>query len=184
MDIQWQNNIHINRPVEQVYAYLADFSRHPEWAQTLVRVEQVKAGDANGVGAQYVAHERQRMQADRRPYAALTKGMLVRTWSEVHDVAPNQRIAWHAHAIPNLGIKADLAFELAPMADAGTLLSERIHMFQPALLTFFFKLMFGRQVGDKFHAQADAGLHNIKTILEQGDVRQSHNSPSATRQSA
>jgi hypothetical protein len=79
MDITWQGSIQIDAPLDQVYNYLADFPRHCEWAQTLERMEQIRAGDSAGVGAQYLTTERQAMQADRRPREALTKGMRVKT---------------------------------------------------------------------------------------------------------
>jgi uncharacterized protein YndB with AHSA1/START domain len=39
-----QAEIFIAAPVEQVYAYLADFTRHPEWAQNLSAVRPLAAG--------------------------------------------------------------------------------------------------------------------------------------------
>ena len=75
MDINWQGSVQINAPVEQVYRYLADFPRHCEWAQTLERMEQIRAGDSTGIGARYLTFERQAMQADRKPYERLTRGV-------------------------------------------------------------------------------------------------------------
>ena len=53
MDITWQGFVDIAAPVDKVYAYLADFPKHCEWAQTLESMELKKPGDANGVGAVY-----------------------------------------------------------------------------------------------------------------------------------
>jgi hypothetical protein len=72
MDITCQGSIQIDAPLDQVYSYLADFPRHCEWAQTLERMEQIRAGDSAGVGAQYLTTEHQAMQADRATGGATT----------------------------------------------------------------------------------------------------------------
>ena len=167
MDIYWQGSTQINAPVEQVYRYLADFLRHCEWAQTLERMEQIRAGDSTGIGARYLTVERQAMQSDRKPYEQLTRGMRVKTICEVRELNPNRRIAWHAHTAPKaMGLYADLDFELAP-AVGGTLLTQHYRFHQPPIMVFMFKLMFGSNVEAKGNAQWDASLRNIKAILEQ-----------------
>lgn len=71
MERHWQDSIDVTAPAEQVYAYLADFPRHCEWAQTLDRMEQVRAGDDAGIGARYFTYERQAFQADGGPNGPL-----------------------------------------------------------------------------------------------------------------
>ena len=39
-----QSTITIQAPIDRVYAYLADFRRHPEWAKNLSKVTQVTPG--------------------------------------------------------------------------------------------------------------------------------------------
>ena len=168
MDINWQGSVQINAPVEQVYRYLADFPHHCEWAQTLERLELIRPGDSAGVGARYLTFERQAMQADRKPYEPLTRGMRVKTICEVRELTPNRRIAWHAHTAPKaMGLYADLDFELVPTADGGTLLTQHYRFHQPPVMVFMFKLMFGSNIEAKGNAQWDASLRNIKAILEQ-----------------
>lgn len=174
MDIQWQESIQIDQPVELVYAYLADFPRHAEWAQTLARLEQVRPGDSNGVGVQYLTFERQAMQANRSPGEKLRKGLPVKTLCEVRELTPNRRIAWYARTVPQTGLYADLAFELTSDNGNGTLLTQHIKFHQPGLLAFIFRLIYGRDVRQKGYAQWAAGLRNIKAILEQSDARQDH----------
>ena len=43
-DYQGQSAITIQAPIDRVYAYLADFRRHPEWAKNLSKVTQVTPG--------------------------------------------------------------------------------------------------------------------------------------------
>jgi len=168
MDIQWQDSIHISVPVEKVYAYLADFPRHTEWAQTLASMKLAKAGDATGHGAQYITSEKQAMRADRKPGQALTKGMPATTLCEVTVLIPNQRIAWKARMLPNTGMNADYVFELSSAADDTTTLTQHVRLHIPAPMAGMFKLMFGRDLDAKSRAQYEAGLRNIKTLVESG----------------
>jgi uncharacterized protein YndB with AHSA1/START domain len=168
MDITWQGSVEIDAPIEHVYRYLADFPRHCEWAQTLERMERVHDGDETGVGARYLTTERQAMQADRKPRATLTKGMVVKTMCEVRELRPNRRIAWHAHTVPKaIGLYADLDFELAPTEDGRTRLTQHYRFHQPAPMVFMFKLIYGKNLVEKGYAQWQASLHNIKAILEE-----------------
>jgi uncharacterized protein YndB with AHSA1/START domain len=168
VDITWKGSVTVDAPVERVYAYLADFPRHIEWAQTLETLELVRTGDPSGVGARYRTIERQAMQHDRKPHEPLTKGMRVVTICEVRELTPNRHIAWHAHTDPKaMGLYADLSFELAPAPGGGTLLTQHYRFHQPGPVAFIFKLIYGRDLDRKGYAQWDAGLRNIKTILEE-----------------
>jgi uncharacterized membrane protein len=179
MDIRWQNIIQIDRPIEQVYAYLANFPRHAEWALTLVRLEQVQPGDKNGLGAQYLTYERQAMHPDRQPFEKLTKGMAAKTMCEVQELIPNQRIAWRAYMVPKTGLRSNLSFELTPATGGGTLLKQAIFFHIPAPLALMFRLRYGGGLDRKMQTQADAGLRNIKTILEQTHARPHPHGPNS-----
>ena len=50
MDVSWQGSVQIDVSVEQAYCYLADLPRHAEWAQSVERLDLVRAGDSSGVG--------------------------------------------------------------------------------------------------------------------------------------
>jgi len=163
MDIRWKNAIQINRPVEQVYAFLADFPRHAEWAQTVERLERIETGDANGVGARYLTHERQSMQVDRKPGEPLTKGMKAKTICEVRALDPNQRIAWHSYMTMLTSTYADWEFRLESDSTGGTHLTQTCHFHFSPLSQGIGRLL---NMERKALAQFDAGLQNIKTILE------------------
>ena len=155
---------------------MADFPRHCEWAQTLERMEQRKAGEAGGVGAQYLTFERQAFQSDRQPRGPLpTKAFAGKTLAEVRELVPNRRIAWHSHPVPKMGISADIAMDLAPADHGGTRLTQTIRMHQAWLMVqLFSRLMFKTNPAGmeaKAHAQWDASLRNIKAILEEDPGR-------------
>jgi uncharacterized protein YndB with AHSA1/START domain len=54
----WKNEVSIDiaAPVEQVYRYLADFTRHSEWSMSVAKIEQVTPGPV-GVGTELKASE-------------------------------------------------------------------------------------------------------------------------------
>jgi uncharacterized membrane protein len=171
MEANWSGSVTIAAPVERVYAYLADFPRHCEWAQTLERMEQQRAGDANGIGARYLTFERQAFQADRKPRGPMpAKAFKGKTLAEVRELAPNRRIAWHSHPVPRMRIWADIAFDLAPEGN-GAKLTQTIRMHQGWLpLQLFARLAFKSTpaaMEEKARAQWAASLQNIKTILEE-----------------
>lgn len=173
MDEHWTGMVEIDASPEQVYRYLSDFPRHVEWAQTLERLELLTSGDVSGVGATYLTHERQAFQADRKPREPLTRGMRARTVCEVRALVPFRQIAWHAHPKPGMGVHADLAFEIEPLAEGRTRLAQTVHMHQPSVVAWVTKRLM-RATPEKAHAQWEASLRNIKTVLEEhaGDARE------------
>src|SRR4030067_114081 len=48
-------SVTIRAPQEEVFAYVSDLTRHPEWSGGLLRVEARTAGQV-GVGSKYVSH--------------------------------------------------------------------------------------------------------------------------------
>lgn len=166
MDITWQGDVQIAAPIGQVYRYLADFPRHSEWAQTVVRLELVRAGDGTGVGAQYLTTERQTLQADRKPREPLTKGEPDQTLCEVRELMPNRRIAWHAHMLPDADPSADLDFDLAA-ENGDTLLIQHQRLSVPDSMVAEMRRLFGSDVLELVYRQWEAGLRNIKAILEE-----------------
>ncbi len=164
-DVKWKSTVEIAAPVEDVYGYLANFPRHSEWAQSLVSLDLVKAGDASGVGAQYLTHERG-LATDRKPREPLQKGMRSRTFCEVRELTPNRRIAWHAYLLPKqMGTSADYCFELAP-SNGGTALTQSARLHRPSAIALLTRLFSGSAMDRKMSAYFEAGLHNIKLILE------------------
>jgi hypothetical protein len=163
MDIHWSNSIQIHRPVAQVYAYLADFPRHAEWAQTVVRLEKIRDGDSSGVGAEYLTHERQAMQTDRKPGEPLKKGMKAKTVCAVRALEPHQRIAWHSHLTMIKSTYADWEFRLESDGNGGTRLTQEGKFHFSPLSQGLGRLL---DMERKALAQFDAGLQNIKLILE------------------
>ena len=163
---QWQGTVHIDAPVSEVYRYLADFAHHPEWDQSVSRIQQVEKGDANGVGAQWRSYELlDSLQSDRgrKPLLHLqgSVGVAIR---EVRELVPNQRIAWHSYPIPRMGVTSDCAFELEE-EDGGTKLTETVQINAPSILDSFGKFVF-RSLDAKLTAQWEANLQAVRHHFE------------------
>jgi uncharacterized protein YndB with AHSA1/START domain len=173
MDMNWQGSVDIAAPVDKVYAYLADFPKHCEWAQTLEAMEQTKPGDVRGVGAVYKTTERQALQADRPPRGPMPEGAFKGTTEcEVTELVPNSRIAWRAHPKPvGMGVHAEMSFDLKPVDPNTTHLVQNVK-FHQAWLTdqIFRKIVFRKMMANaetKQEAQWQGSLNNIKAIMEE-----------------
>jgi hypothetical protein len=182
MDIRWQGEIHINAPYDLVYGYLSDFPRHAEWTQTVERMELTRPGDESGVGARYRTFERQGMQANRAPGQPITAGQPLVTLCEVRELCPCYRIAWHAHTEQKPTISAELSIDLNTHEQGGTRLVQRIVLSTTKTYDMLDKL---RNRTDpvvwkaQMRAQWEAGLRNIKEIMETEVLRRELQSESA-----
>jgi uncharacterized membrane protein len=107
----WEGSVHIDAPVDQVFPYLADFNRHPEWDRATLKVEKTKEGDSSGAGAEWRIHETFDLFSFglAEPEAKKGTGLVKRV---VREVVPNRKVEWHAHPIPRLGVSADYLFQV------------------------------------------------------------------------
>jgi uncharacterized membrane protein len=170
MDIDWNETVTISAPIERVYAYLADFPRHAEWAQSVQQLQLVRAGDARGVGAVYRTAERQAWQADRRPFEPLAGGVPGDTMCQVLELKPERRIAWRSWAaVPGVRHEGAFAFELEA-TPGGTQLTQSARLRDNWLGDLVSRYMF-KTTAAKAHAQWAASLRNIKLILESSTVQ-------------
>jgi uncharacterized membrane protein len=170
MNVSWQDSIQIDVPVEQAYRYLADLPRHAEWAQSVERLELVRAGSGDGVGAVYRAAERQDWQNDRAPRAPITRGVSGATMCELVELIPNRRIAWRSWApVPGVKHIGIYSFELAADGNGGTCLTQSAALEDNWLGDLVSRLVF-KTTPPKARQQWDASLRNIKAILEEQHI--------------
>jgi uncharacterized protein YndB with AHSA1/START domain len=104
-----ERSITIDRPIEEVFAFVADPRNDPRWCKRVLSVEQV-AGDGPAAGARYRGLHR---PVRVRPPLQLAV--------EVLDVEPPHRMT--LRAVDNDGV-FDVAYELRP-DDAGTRITQR-----------------------------------------------------------
>ena len=126
MNIHWEKTVQTSCPREQVYAYLSDFSRHREWSRTLERMQRIAEGDANGIGARYLTHERLEFGPTSGWKRHLNVMKTARTQCEVRDLQPGERIEWHARPVPSLGGWANLTLDFQDLDGGGTLIRQQV----------------------------------------------------------
>jgi uncharacterized membrane protein len=129
-----QAAIEIQAPAQAVYDYLADFRRHPEWAQNLSAVTQTTPGPI-GVGTTFRTAEGPPPVALRSKLVMMVhfmRGVLdgAKTYSEARITAlePGRRIAWQA-GVPkgeSFFNFAEWEFVLEPRG-AATRVTQRFH---------------------------------------------------------
>jgi hypothetical protein len=124
--------ITIHAPVATVYAYLADFTRHPEWVRNVSKVVQVSPGPV-GVGTVFKTSEGPPPVAFRRKAKMMVQFLLgvlggAKTYSEakITVLDPPCRIAWQAGIPQGDGFfnLAEWEFLLEPLG-SDTALTER-----------------------------------------------------------
>jgi hypothetical protein len=103
------------------------------------------------------------MQTDRKPGEPLKKGMKAKTICEVRALTPNQHIAWRAHMAMLKSTFADWEFRLESDGNGGTRLTQESRFHFSPLSQGIGRLL---DMERKALAQFDAGLQNIKLILE------------------
>ena len=126
MIIEYQTQI--SAPPEKVFAYIADFEKHPEWSH-IKEVKQTSEG-AVAAGATYQSHGDGGM------------GMKTNDPVEVTDFQPNERLAWRS--LGGLGMPFNWSFELQPKG-GGTLLIQRLDTPPGFLANAMLKLFAGKQ---------------------------------------
>lgn len=99
-EFKGQTSITIQAPVEKVYAYLADFRRHPEWVNNVSKVTPTTSGPI-GVGTLFKTEEGPPpvpLGKKLRMLAHFMSGVFsgAKTYSEAKITAleANRRIAW------------------------------------------------------------------------------------------
>src|SRR5438067_10669374 len=87
----------IGRPAAVVYAYLADFARHIEWAHTYIAVEPMSTGEL-GSGSRLLIREKQDLRWDKRPFATIVarEGAIYETELEITGLDPDRHISWRS----------------------------------------------------------------------------------------
>jgi uncharacterized membrane protein len=113
-EVTGKTSIVINAPAQEVYSYLLDFTRHPEWVTNLQRVRQETSGPI-GVGTTFQSSEgpppvafAQKLHMMLYFLTGVLSGAKTYSRAEITGLEPDRRIAWKA-GVP----KGDGYFNLA-----------------------------------------------------------------------
>lgn len=106
----WKTEVSIDiiAPMEKVYRYLADFTRHSEWSMSVAAIEQVTPGPV-GVGTEFKATE--------------TLPTKLVSFARITALEPPTRVAWEStdHRV----FRTNWEFVLSPQ-NGGTHLVQRV----------------------------------------------------------
>lgn len=140
-----ESQLQIRASPEEVFAYLSDLEKHPEWSHCM-EIKKTSEGPV-GVGATY--------QSKGKNF-----GITANETVEVTEHRPSGRFAWLTTGA--FGWKFGWSFEMQPQ-EGGTLLIER---FDPP--TGFGASLINALAGSSTRRAMEEGLANIKEKLEGG----------------
>jgi uncharacterized protein YndB with AHSA1/START domain len=137
--------IHIERPPEEVWAYLTDFPRNPEW---LTQVFEVRVSPG-------VVGQGTRVTEVRQVPGRQVEGVV-----EVVEWDPPRRLRKQS---PSGGLRADGLYQLEPTSSGGTMLTFTLEVHGTGLLKVAEWLM-----GLGLQKDTEHVLQNLKQRLEHG----------------
>ncbi|MGH2755994.1 MAG: SRPBCC family protein [Actinomycetota bacterium] len=143
--MEFENTVVIDRPPEDVFAYLADFSNVPKWNYAIVETQKTSDGPV-GVGATY---------DQTRSIPTRSQESFV-----VSEFQPNERLAIHGDLGPFTGT---LSYELESRP-GGTILHNSAALQGRGMM----KVAAGL-VGGRIQEAVAANLQKLKQLLEAGD---------------
>ncbi len=155
----------------EIYAYLADFSRHVEWAHRYLSVEALTPGPVQR-GSRLRIQEKQDLRWDKRPLTTIgdRDGPTYTTLIEITALEPDRRIAWRTlyEGGPLDGVRGEWKFVLEPVTEAITTVRLRAALLGPheVLTEYGAKLLRKGHPVDVLARQVDRAMHNIRAILE------------------
>ncbi len=138
-----ESQVQISAAPEEVFAYLSDLEKHPEWSHCM-EIKKTSEGQV-GVGASYRSKGK-------------NFGITANETVEVMEHQPNERFGWRTTGA--MGMKFGWSFELSPQ-EGGTLLIER---FEPP--SGLVGSLIGMATGSSTRKAMQEGLDRIKEKLE------------------
>jgi|GEM_PF-3512894 len=164
MKKSWEHSLHVNAPIDQVFALVSDFNEHVAWDRFTKKVELMSPGDDNGLGAEWRVYEQMGLfslgQPDYDP--KMMTGVAKRT---VREVEHNKRIAWSTHPVPNVGINADISYDFEPDGE-GTKLTFSSVVGVPGVVEKVGRLIL-RNIDGRQHSQWESSLNKLKFMAEE-----------------
>ena len=142
------SQISINAPLETVFNYVSDLTRHPEWSGGQLKIEALTPGPA-AVGSRYQSYGEVAGQKDRPNELRVT------------EYQPPTRFAFIAHDPDFKDVSHVFTFQ--PQGN-GTLMERAVTVTMPALPAFLFRIAIYPLVGKPM---MDKALAALKAKLEQ-----------------
>lgn len=169
MQKYWEGSVHIDAPADEVWAYVSDFNRHPEWDRFTKEISLAKTGDNLGVGSEWKVKEPLGMLKSEGNKNWLEHGVAPAK-REVRHVVPGQKIVWHTQPVPKVGVSAEFTLELIP-ENGGTLVRQLVELHVPGVMDIVGRVLVPKR--DKLQQDAwQKNLDQLKCVVEGAGVRQ------------
>ncbi|HEY8448112.1 MAG TPA: SRPBCC family protein [Thermomicrobiales bacterium] len=165
MQKDWESSVYVEAPVEKVFAYLADVSRHPEWDASVAKVERISDGLGGDAGSEWKVYERLNVLQGKGESRWNSAGIAHR---ELREVVPHSRVSWQTHPVPAVGISAVFAWDLEPEG-SGTRVTQRVRLTVPGLVHKVGKLV-ARKLDENQMGLWERNLQNLKAVAEGASV--------------
>ena len=158
----------IEAPVEQVYAYIADFPKHCEWNDGLVHMKRITNGPI-AVGSQF--HTEEKIPDDipavmkmMMPMMNVMMGIKDYTEAEITAMEPNRSLAWSAGLPMRSGYMLRSTWELVlePQGNR-TLLTQSFRFMPQNMMT---RMMSNDAQALKIAQGVERNLAALKQIVE------------------
>ncbi|MPZ13403.1 MAG: hypothetical protein GEU73_03095 [Chloroflexi bacterium] len=162
----------IGRSAAEIYAYLADFTRHHEWFHTYLSVEALDVGSPR-VGSRFRVQQKQDLRWDKLAFTTIAdrEGFDFTSEMQVTALEPSRHVAWHTEAETG-PFSGNWEFRLDAITERITTVRLRGHLTSPsaAIAELIDTLQRLGYPLDVVQRQVDRAMHNVRTILE-GRVR-------------
>jgi len=135
----------IERPIEEVWSFVTDLSKHSEWCAEGEKMQQTSPGPL-AVGSTFLAGTPNGNNAGR-----------------VDEYEPNRKVTFQQTSGPEKGSTVSYTFE--PIEGGKTRLREIVE-FRPSGLSRLLMPFVAGSIKRKVQASAERGFSNIKRILE------------------
>jgi len=140
--IQHELSIYLNRPVEQVFAFLADTGKLSTWQSNLIKIEQLSAGPL-GTGSRF--REVRRMGPRESEVQA-----------EIIAFEPNRRFETKTLTKPQVTVSYSFERE-----DSGTRLDYKFVMLTSGMMRLLEPMIAG-----SIKKESESDFSNLKRVLE------------------
>jgi uncharacterized membrane protein len=141
--LEFENTIHINRPIEEVFTFLADFENLPKWNYFVLKVEKTSAGPI-GIGTTY----HQVRKTDEQSFG-------------ITEFEPNRAMA--VKTPPGESFQLEMRFILRSEGDS-------THVRDLWKLDTGRSAILEKLAGGKVKSTVAENLSKLKQLLEQGNV--------------
>jgi uncharacterized membrane protein len=171
--VKGEREVLIQAPVDEVYEYLCDFTRHAEWNYQPTKITKVSEGPVD-VGTLFRARERSPGTGPwilRKAHDIMLKLLPWEGYTEAEITAlePNRRLGWKAAFPLTTGgywMKAEWGIELEPQNGATRIRQRYAYRPQLGFQKKILKIIGIERASKPADKNIDANLTRLKEILE------------------